>query len=139
MNKTITNVGLGLAVGLLICLFRMPYGYYTLIRFASMVVFVCMAVSFYKEQKTTLCIIAGSLALLFQPFFKIVLDRTTWNVVDVIVAFGFLKKTIGQGTQNEKALVNNPSAVGHRGFRDMAVQAVVCTVHSSHKQAVDQV
>ena len=90
MNKTITNVGLGLAVGLIICLFPMPYGYYTLIRFASMVVFVCMAVSFYKEKKTTLCVIAGSLALLFQPFFKIVLDRTTWNVVDVIVALALV-------------------------------------------------
>lgn len=90
MNKTILNAGLGLAVALLVCLFPMPYGYYTLIRFASMVVFVCMAVSFYKEQKITLCIIAASLALLFQPFFKIVLDRTTWNVVDVIVALALV-------------------------------------------------
>jgi len=30
------------------------------------------------------------LALLFQPFFKISLGRTLWNIVDVIVGIGLL-------------------------------------------------
>lgn len=83
-------IKLVLAGLLLICLLPMPYGYYTLVRFAAMVIFWCMAFNFYKEEKKTLCVIAGSLALLFQPFFKIVLGRTMWNVIDVIVAIALV-------------------------------------------------
>ena len=32
----------------------------------------------------------AALALLFQPFFKIALGRTMWNVVDVLVAVGLI-------------------------------------------------
>ena len=64
----------------------MPYEYYALVRFASMIIFGCMAFNFYKNGKMQFCVIAGSLVLLFQPFFKIVLGRTLWNVIDVVVA-----------------------------------------------------
>jgi accessory gene regulator protein AgrB len=86
----IYKIGLGLAIALLICLFPMPYGYYTLIRFASMIILGCMAFEFHKEGKIPLCIIAGSLALLFQPFVKITLDKITWNVIDVLVAIALI-------------------------------------------------
>ena len=85
-NNMIYKIGIGLAIALMLCLFPMPYGYYTLVRFASMIVFGCIAYNFYKEKKMVLCIVAGSLAILFQPFFKIALGRTLWNIVDVIVA-----------------------------------------------------
>ena len=68
----------------------MPYGYYTLVRFVAMTIFGCMAYNFYKDEKNTLCVIAGSLALLFQPFFKIALGRTMWNMIDVIVAIALV-------------------------------------------------
>jgi hypothetical protein len=90
MNKTLYNVGLGLAIALMLCLFPMPYGYYTLVRFASMIIFGCMAYIFYKEDRVSLCIVAGSLALLFQPFFKIVLGKAMWNIVDVMVALALV-------------------------------------------------
>ena len=86
MNTILYRIGLVLAAALLFCLFPMPYGYYTLVRFSAMIIFGCMAFNFYKEEKMPLCVIAGSLALLFQPFFKIAIGRTVWNVVDVIVA-----------------------------------------------------
>ena len=86
MDKMLSNIGLGLAVALLICLFPMPYGYYTLVRFVSMILFGCMAYSFYKEEKIPLCILFVALALLFQPFIKVALGRTMWNVIDVILA-----------------------------------------------------
>lgn len=35
-------------------------------------------------------IMYGGLALLFQPFFKVVLGRQIWNIVDVIVRIGLL-------------------------------------------------
>ena len=86
MGNLIFKIGLGLAIALLVCLFPMPYGYYTLVRFASMIIFGCMAFRFYKENVIPLSVIAGSMALLFQPFIKIVLGRTMWNIIDVIVA-----------------------------------------------------
>lgn len=84
--KFLLKIGLGLAVALLLCLFPMPYGYYTIVRFAAMIIFGCMALNFYKNEKMQLCVITGSLALLFQPFFKIVFGRTLWNVFDIMVA-----------------------------------------------------
>ncbi len=90
MKKILYKIGLGLAVALLICLLPMPYGYYTLVRFAAMIILGCMAYGFYKEEKQALCIIAGSLALLFQPLIKITLDRITWNIVDVLLAISLV-------------------------------------------------
>ena len=90
MDNLLYKIGLGLATALIVCLFPMPYGYYTLVRFSAMIIFGCMAFNFYKNEEIPLCVIAGSLALLFQPFFKIVLGRTMWNVVDVIVAIALV-------------------------------------------------
>ena len=90
MDKLLYKIGLGLAVALIVCLFPMPYGYYTLVRFVAMIIFGCMAFSFYKNVNISLCVIAGSLSFLFQPFFKIVLGRTMWNVIDVIVAIALV-------------------------------------------------
>ena len=64
----------------------MPYGYYMLVRFVSMVAFRVMAYRYYTQSKVALTITFASLALLFQPFIKIALGRTIWNVVDVVVA-----------------------------------------------------
>lgn len=82
----IYKIGLALALAMLICLFPMPYGYYTLVRFATMIVMGIMAFVLYDEKRLPLAIVAGSIALLFQPIVKIVLDRTTWNILDVVVA-----------------------------------------------------
>lgn len=71
---------------LLLCLAPMPYGYFQLVRFVAMVVFGVMAYQYNKQGKMPLCVLFGALALLFQPFFKIVLGRTIWNIVDVVVA-----------------------------------------------------
>ena len=90
MDNLLYKIGLVLATALIVCLFPMPYGYYNLVRFAAMIIFGCMAFIFYKNEKTPLCIIAGSLALLFQPFFKLVLGRTMWNVIDVVVAIALV-------------------------------------------------
>lgn len=64
----------------------MSYGYYMLVRFVAMVGFAFIAYEYAKKQKTPLAVTFGALALLFQPFIKIALGRTMWNVVDVVVA-----------------------------------------------------
>lgn len=90
MSQLLTNIGLYLAVALLLCLFPMPYDYFTLVRFASMIIFTCFAFSFYKEKNTLFMVIAISLAILFQPLAKITLSRVMWNIIDVIVAVALI-------------------------------------------------
>lgn len=73
------------AILLLLCLFHMPYGYFTFVRFATTIAFSIMAYIYFEEDKK-LTIIFGMLAILFQPFIKIALGRDGWNLVDVVVA-----------------------------------------------------
>lgn len=84
------HIYLILAALMLLCLAPMPYGYYQLVRFVAMVVFGVMAYKYYEEKKNELAIVFGALALLFQPFVKVALGRTMWNVVDVVVAIGLI-------------------------------------------------
>ncbi len=74
------------ALALLGCLLPMPYGYFMLVRFAAMIIFALMAYEYYKQKKEGTAIFFGAIAVLFQPLFKISLDRITWNVVDVVMA-----------------------------------------------------
>lgn len=86
----IKYLALILAGLLILCLAQMPYGYYTLVRFVSMVAFSVMAYKYYQVKKEGWAITFGALALLFQPFVKIALGRTIWNIVDVAVAIMLL-------------------------------------------------
>jgi hypothetical protein len=79
-----------LAILMFGCLLDMPYGYYELVRFISMVGFGILAYQSQQQNQMIEIIIYGSLALLFQPFFKIALGRELWNIVDVIVGAGLL-------------------------------------------------
>lgn len=90
MDSTLRKLGLVLAIALILCLFPMPYGYFILVRFIAMVYFVSMSYSFFKSNKMQQCILFGALALLFQPFVKIVLGRGMWCFVDVVVSLGLI-------------------------------------------------
>jgi hypothetical protein len=84
------KVYLIIAAMMLLCLAPMPYGYFQLVRFLATLAFGVMAFRYYQERKEWLAYTFGTLALLFQPFYKIALGRTVWNVVDVIVAIGLI-------------------------------------------------
>lgn len=75
---------------LLLCLAPMPYGYYQLVRFVSMVLFALFAYNYWIKEIKPLAIIFGALALLFQPFIKVSFGRAMWNVTDVVVALGLI-------------------------------------------------
>lgn len=75
-----------LAILLLICLFDMPYGYYQFVRFVAFAVFGYFAFVEFQANRNEIAFVYGALALLFQPFLKIALGRTMWNMVDLIVA-----------------------------------------------------
>lgn len=98
------QVCLILAAIMLLCLAPMPYGYYQLVRFVAMVVFAVLAFLYYEKKQEGLMVVFGVLALLFQPFVKIALGRTLWNVVDVVVAILLIALWLidkGKGRKNE--------------------------------------
>ncbi len=64
----------------------MPYGYYQFVRFAGLVGFAVLAYDSFKREEQRMAIVYVCLALLFQPFIKVALGRTGWNIVDVVVA-----------------------------------------------------
>lgn len=84
------KIYLVLAILLLVALAPMPYGYFQIVRLISTVVFGMMAYGYYKVKKETMAYVCGGVALLFQPFYKIVLGRVVWNVIDVVVAIGLI-------------------------------------------------
>lgn len=75
-----------LAIALLLCLCNMPYGYYTLIRFACSIIFAVLAIDAKSKGTNTSMTIYIALALLFQPFFKIALGKDLWNILDIVTA-----------------------------------------------------
>ncbi|MEO6812330.1 MAG: DUF6804 family protein [Ginsengibacter sp.] len=79
-----------LTILFLLCLFRMPYGYYEATRFIGMLGFALLAYYSYQQNKKTEVIIYIALALLFQPFIKVALGKTIWNITDVIVSVGLI-------------------------------------------------
>jgi hypothetical protein len=87
LEKTIRIV---LAVLLLLCLLDFSYAYYVFVRWTAMIGFSLLAYYEFKEKNNILTIIFILLAILFQPFEKIALGRSLWNIVDVVVGLGLL-------------------------------------------------
>jgi len=79
-----------LTILLLGCLVDFPYGYYQFVRFAAMVGFGYLAYNANDQGVKNEAFIYLALAILFQPFIKIALGRTIWNIVDVLVGIGLL-------------------------------------------------
>ncbi|MCJ7481582.1 MAG: hypothetical protein MUO31_01305 [Thermodesulfovibrionales bacterium] len=68
----------------------MPYGFYQLVRFIAMAVFVILAYQSSERQDKTEMIVYVCLAILFQPLIKISLSRDIWNIVDIVVGLGLI-------------------------------------------------
>jgi len=92
MKKTTFRVILTfvVAIMLLLCLADMPYGYYELVRLVAAAVFAYFAYEGFRAHRDAPLFVFGALALLFQPFVKVALGRTMWNIVDVVVAVGLI-------------------------------------------------
>ncbi|SHJ17822.1 hypothetical protein SAMN05443429_11146 [Cruoricaptor ignavus] len=94
-NNLLKTLSVILAAMLFLCLAPLPYGYYQLLRVFAMVVFIMLA--FYRSQEKDIHFwIFIFLTLLFQPFFKIALGRSLWNIVDVLVGIYLLWLNLGR-------------------------------------------
>ncbi|MBE7177012.1 MAG: hypothetical protein INR69_11430 [Mucilaginibacter polytrichastri] len=81
---------LTLAFFLLLCLFPMPYGFYIAVRFGATAVFALLAFRAGEAKNDAETFAYIVLAVLFQPFEKVMLGRLLWNVVDFLVAAGLV-------------------------------------------------
>lgn len=90
MEKLINPLKIILSISLFLCILNMPYGYYQLVRFFALVVFVFLSHQCYKQGDNNLSYLYAVLAILFQPFIKISLGKEIWNIVDVIVGIGLI-------------------------------------------------
>ena len=87
LKPTTENIiKLFLIILMLISLFRLPYGYYQLIRYIALVGFAILAYYEYERKNVPMAIVYIGLVLLFQPVVKVPLGRQVWNIVDVVVA-----------------------------------------------------
>lgn len=83
-------IKIGATVILLLCLAKMPYGFYELARFALAAAFAFLSYDAFKNDNNGIGFIYVCLALLFQPFYKIALGRALWNAVDIAVAVALI-------------------------------------------------
>ena len=88
MNNT--TIKIILSVLLFGCLVDFPYGYYQFVRFAALVGFGYLAFNANEQGYKKEAFVYFALAVLFQPFIKIALGRTIWNIVDVMVGIGLI-------------------------------------------------
>ena len=101
MKSIETIIKIAFAILFFICLFDMSYGFYELVRFAALVGFGILAYNSHKNNNTAFVVIYAALALLFQPFFKIALGRTLWNIVDVVVGLFLIISLIKNKEENK--------------------------------------
>lgn len=81
------NIALFIAVAFLFAaLFNgLPYGFFTLLRFVVFASSAYVAYMAYEAKKEKWVWTFGFLAVLFNPFIVIHLDREIWSIIDLIV------------------------------------------------------
>ena len=88
--KLVNIIKIILAGFLLSCLADMPYGYFQFVRFLALAGFAFLSYNSYNSGRQTEMFIFGTLALLFQPFYKIYPGHEMWSILDVVVAVGLI-------------------------------------------------
>ncbi len=94
-NNRKKNIALVIAATILfLALFDgWQYGFFTLLRFVVFATTAYVAWMAYEGQKEKWVWIFGFIAILFNPFFPVHLDRETWVVIDFIVGAFLLATT----------------------------------------------
>ena len=76
---------------LLLCfLARFPHGYYTLLRLVIFITSLIMVIVAFKFKKKAWGITVGLIAFFFNPVVPIYLDKSTWKLIDLVVAILFI-------------------------------------------------
>lgn len=72
------------------CVFKMPYGYYQLVRWIVCAGFVYFAYKEYELKNTIVLIICGVVAVLFNPLKPIYFKKESWLPIDLAIAIALI-------------------------------------------------
>jgi len=86
--KKVLKISVKIIISILfvVCLIKMPYGYFQLVRFIGMVSFIWFAYLDNEKNDKSLVILWVCSAILINPIIKLPLGRTIWNIVDIVWA-----------------------------------------------------
>lgn len=103
-NNKKKNIALVVAAAVLfLALFDgWEYGFFTMLRFVVFATTAYVAWMAYGGQKEKWVWVFGFVAVLFNPFFPVHLDRETWVVIDFIVGMFLLATTFFFKLDTEK-------------------------------------
>ncbi len=68
----------------------LPYGFFTLLRFIIFASSTYIAWLTYAQEKQKWTLIFGLIAVLFNPFIPIYLNREIWVIIDILVGIFML-------------------------------------------------
>jgi hypothetical protein len=80
------NIKIALAILLLVCLLKMPYGYYQFVRLSGFFGFSYVAYKSYIQNQKYFTPLFISFAILFQPFYKIFFTKHVWQALDILIS-----------------------------------------------------
>jgi len=87
-------IKLGIILVLIIAAsFEHQYSYYIFVRWSITFTLIYFAYKAFTENHIGLLILFGSIALLFNPFYKFAFQRETWKLIDYIIS-GMILLTI---------------------------------------------
>jgi hypothetical protein len=95
-------IRIALAALLIIFLFHIPWGWFRLFRYFSLVGFSILAYYAYERKNVPLVILYLILAMIFQPFWLLPMGPLPWHALDVAVAAG-LVASVFIGRRKKKA------------------------------------
>lgn len=61
-----------------------PYGYYILLRWVCFGVFIYLAFQALEQEKNNWLWVMGITALIYNPIFRIHLNREIWSIINVV-------------------------------------------------------
>ena len=101
-NKLLIVMGFVSSVIVFLALFRLPYGYYTFLRWFITFYCICSIKITYKIMTTTYTLIYLILGILFNPFIPVYLTRELWMIIDIITGIIITVITIYLLSKNVK-------------------------------------
>ncbi|WP_416338733.1 DUF6804 family protein [Pedobacter sp. MC2016-05] len=84
-GKSISNDKLILAL-LLLCLANMPYSYFQLVRFFSLIGLWLFSISIMRKRRSERFYYLRPFSVVISAILKIELGRLMWNIVDVFLS-----------------------------------------------------
>lgn len=74
----------------LIGMLDLPYGYYMFLRLVVCACAIAAGLALVQRQESKLALVAWSLALLYNPVFRVSLDKDFWRLINLVTVVAFV-------------------------------------------------